>query len=100
MSIYNLSVQEFTELLESGVLYKLYPEYKGVLFNAQQFEHMKEQYEVENALYNFFFDIIEHTGVDPAEFYDLFMEHKDNILLFLQSDVDASKVLAQLMEGE
>ena len=100
MSIYQLTTHEFTELLENGTLYKLFPELQGRLFNVQQFVALKAEYELNDALYNFLFDIVEYTGCDPAEFYELFIEHKESILNILQhsDELNVEGVLAKLRE--
>lgn len=75
-----LSEQDFTELLESGMLYKLYPELKGNLFNVAQFTEAKEQYltslQAQQLAYDIFYELAEMTGNDPAELFEVL---EDNI---------------------
>lgn len=85
-----LTSDQFIELMETGLLYSLFPELKNQLFNVQQFENAKVDYqkqlEIEQAAYNFFFDIVELTGADVADLHELFEEHKDNIKLYLEAE--------------
>lgn len=100
MSIYQLTTPEFTELLENGTLYKLFPELQGRLFNVQQFTALKAEYELNDELYHFLSNIVDYTGCDPAEFYELFIEHKDGIINILENldDLNVEGVLAKLRE--
>lgn len=85
-----LSGDDFIELLETGTLYKLYPELKGELFNIGQFLEAKEQYETrlkaEQAAEQFLYSICEFTGSDPADIYDLLVEHQEDIILMLEAE--------------
>lgn len=85
-----LTSDQFTELMETGLLYSLFPELKNNLFNVQQFESAKVDYqkqlEIEQAAYNFFLEIVELTGTDPADLHELFEEHKENIKLYLEAE--------------
>ena len=96
--IYDLTVDEFIELQQTGVLYKLFPKLKGTLINVQQFEQKKKDYQLQQALYNFVFDIVEMTGADPAEIMELVEEHKDNIKLFIDNleHCDIGDIVEQL----
>lgn len=86
----DLTSDQFTELMETGLLYSLFPELKGQLFNVQQFENAKVDYqkqlEIEQAVFDLLSDIVELSGIDPADIYDLFEEHKDNIKLYLEAE--------------
>jgi hypothetical protein len=85
-----LTSDQFTELMETGLLYSLFPELKGQLFNVQQFENAKVDYqkqlEIEQAAHNLFFDIVELTGTDPADLHELFEEHRQDIILYLEAE--------------
>lgn len=85
-----LDEASFIELLETGSLYKLYPELKGELFNVGQFAQAKEQYEnklkVEQGAYEFLSSICSFTGSDPSDIYELMEEHSEAIILMLEAE--------------
>lgn len=85
-----LTPEEFNDLQQSGTLYKLYPQLKGHIVNVQQFIKLRNDYLLDQAVFNFVFDICESTGADPADIWELVSEHKDNIELFLQRMEDVS----------
>lgn len=85
-----LDESAFIELMETGQLYSLYPELKGVLFNVGQFKQAKEQYEnvnqAEEAAFEYLVNICAFTGHDPEDIYNLMEEHKENIMLMLEAE--------------
>ena len=98
-----LTSDQFTELMETGLLYSLFPELKNNLFNVQQFEVYKADYckmlEIEEAVYDLFHSITEYSGIDPSDLFELFEEHKDNITLYLKSfdyDIDYDRIAGDI----
>lgn len=85
-----LDEASFIELLETGSLYKLYPELKGELFNVGQFNQAKEQYEnklkAEQSAYEFLSSICSFSGTDPSDIYELMEEHSEAIILMLEAE--------------
>jgi hypothetical protein len=81
--LYQLTTEEFLSLQQSGLLYRLYPSLQGEVFNVGQFEQKKSEYILNELAYNFVFDLIEMSGVDPAEFLELFETHLESIKLMV-----------------
>ena len=102
MNIYDLTKEEFVELQQSGLLYKLFPHLKNVLINAEQFEQKKQSTLVNDALYTFCFDVMEMSGIDPAELLELIEEHYDDIKLFIDNkdQWDVMEIIDMLRSGE
>lgn len=98
-----LDEASFIELLETGSLYKLYPELKGELFNVGQFNQAKEQYEnkikAQQGAYDFLSSICNFTGSDPADIYELLEEHSENIIFMLEvEDLDLEDIFNAIRE--
>ena len=99
-----LDESSFIELLETGQLYKLYPELKGQLFNIQQFNVAKEQYqnvlEAEGLAEDLFLELAAMTGADPAELYEVLENNIDQLNFVIQtSDMfDIESVFQQIRE--
>ena len=84
-NIYELEVEEYNELRSSGLLSKLFEGYIPV--NPQDFLEGKSKYQLHLDVYNLLFDFAEATGADPADIWDLFIEHRHTILKAM-SNVD------------
>ena len=84
-----LSEEAFTELLESGMLYKLYPELKGNLFNVAQFAEAKTQYltslRAQQLAYDIFYELAEMTSCDPAELFEVLEENIEELEFVLNN---------------
>jgi hypothetical protein len=78
-----LSEQDFVELMETGLLYKLYPDLKGGLFNVAQFSEAKEQYlkslQAQQIATDLFYELAAMTGADPAELWEVLEENLDEL---------------------
>lgn len=99
-----LDEASFIELLETGSLYKLYPELKGELFNVGQFNQAKEQYEnkvkAEQGAYEFLSSICSFSGSDPSDIYELMEEHSEDIILMLEAEeLDLEDIFNAIREG-
>jgi hypothetical protein len=96
--LYTLTTEEFLSLQQSGVLYRLYPDLQGVVFNVGQFEQKKSEYLLNEMAYNYAFDIMECSGIDPAEFWELFEKHIESINLVVQhwDHVDVATLIDDL----
>lgn len=100
-----LDESAFIELLESGSLYKLYPELKGELFNVGQFTLAKEQYETkikaEQGAYEFLSSICSFSGSDPSDIYELMEEHSEAIILMLEAqELDLDTIFDAIREEQ
>lgn len=78
-----LEESTFIELLESGMLYSLYPELKGGLFNVAQFTEAKEQYlrslQAQQLATDLFYELASMTGADPAELWEVLEENLEEL---------------------
>lgn len=83
--LYTLTTEEFLSLQQSGLLYRLYPDLQGKVFNVGQFEQKKSEYILNELAYNFAFDIMETSGIDPAEFFEIFETHLESIKLMVSN---------------
>lgn len=85
--LYALNEQEFLELLNSGLLYKLYPELEGKMFNVGQFKEQKEFYELstktKQALTGLLIALSEYTDYDPEDIYSVLSDNFDNVQQFV-----------------
>lgn len=101
MNIYSLTEEEFIQLQQSGLLYKLYPSLKGVLVNVEQFKEKKRTKAVNDALFNFCFDIMEMSGIDPEELLELIQKHQEVIAFFIENkdQWDVMEIIDMLREG-
>lgn len=85
--LYALTEQEFLELLNSGLLYKLYPELEGKMFNIGQFKEQKEFYELstktKHALTELLSGFQQYTDYDPEDIYSMLCDNFDNIQQFV-----------------
>lgn len=100
-----LTSDQFTELMETGLLYSLFPELKNNLFNVQQFENAKVDYqkqlEIEQAVFDLFYSIVEYSSIDPSDLLELFEEHKNNLELYLKSfeyNIDYGRITDNIRE--
>lgn len=100
-----LSEQDFVELMETGLLYKLYPDLKGGLFNVGQFMEAKGQYlkslEAKQLATNLFYELASMTGADPAELWEVLEENLDELNFVINnSDMfDVGYVMQSIREG-
>lgn len=85
--LYALNEQEFLELLNSGLLYKLYPELEGKMFNVGQFKEQKEFYELstkaKHALTELLIALSEYTDHDPEDIYSVLCDNFHNVQQFV-----------------
>lgn len=77
-----LSVDDYEALQGSGMLYKVYP---NAPINVQTFVAMKDEYELNEAAFNFFISLAALSGVDIEELISLFQENKENIKFMIQN---------------
>lgn len=97
--LYQLSEDEFVQLQQSGIFYKLYPEFLD-LINVNQFRQMKDDYTktvlATKAAQDFILDIVDLTGADPEDIWTLIEEHKDRVMLYLDNleYLDVEEVLS------
>lgn len=93
-----LSVEDYEALQHSGMLYKVYPD---APVNVQTFVEMKNEYELNEAAFNFFISLAALSGVDIEELISLFQEHKDNIKFFIENFENVDLVdLIESVRGE
>ena len=96
-TLYNLTPEQFTELQESGVLYALFPNapLSVPAFIAEQ----RVNYLNETA-YLVVQSIVDMTGADPEEIFDLFTKYKDRIIQVIENldEVDVSGIIEAIRE--
>lgn len=96
-TLYNLTPEQFTELQESGVLYTLFPNapLSVPAFIAEQ----RVNYLNETA-YLVVQSIVDMSGCDPEEIFDLFTKYKDRIIQVIENldQVDVSGIIEAIRE--
>lgn len=96
-TLYNLTPEQFTELQESGVLYTLFPNapLSVPAFIAEQ----RVNYLNETA-YLVVQSIVDMSGCDPEEIFDLFTKYKDRIIQVIENldEVDVSGIIEAIRE--
>lgn len=93
-----LSVEDYEALQRSGMLCKVYP---NAPVNVQTFVAMKNEYELNEAAFNFFVSLAALSGVDIEELISLFQEHKENIKFFIENFESVDLVdLIESVRGE
>lgn len=84
-----LAEEDFVELMETGLLYKLYPDLKGGLFNVAQFTEAKEQYlrslQAQQLATDLFYELASMTGADPAELWEVLEENLEELEFVLNN---------------
>ena len=96
-TLYSLTPEQFTELQESGVLYTLFPDapLSVPAFIAEQ----RTNYLNETA-YLIVQSIVDMTGADPSEIFDLFTKYKDRIVQVIEhlDEIDIDGIVNAIRE--
>lgn len=96
-TLYSLTPEQFTELQESGVLYTLFPNapLSVPAFIAEQ----RVNYLNETA-YLVVQSLVDMSGCDPEEIFDLFTKYKDRIISVIENldEIDVDGIVNAIRE--
>lgn len=96
-TLYNLTTEQFIELQESGVLYTLFP--SAPLSVPQFLAEQRTNYLNETA-YLVVQSLVDMTGADSAEIFDLFEKYKEKIIQVIEhlDEIDIDGIVEAIRE--
>lgn len=98
-TLFTLTPDEFTQLQQSGILYKLYPD---APINVQVFKKQQEEYYLYEWAYALVDEFCQRTGCDPLDVVDIIRKHKETLFAVLKGDegIDWEGIIESIREED
>lgn len=98
-TLFTLTPEEFTQLQQSGTLYKLFPD---APVNVQTFKKQQEEFYLQEWSYIIVDEFCQRVGCDPVDVVDVLRKHKDTLFAVLKGDesIDWEEVIEAIRESE
>ena len=98
-TLFTLTPEEFEQLQQSGILYKLYPD---APINVQLFKKQQEDFYLQEWAFELIDEFCSRTGADGSDVVDILRKHKDVLFAILKGDdnIDWDAVIEAIREND